>query len=368
MEDHADGTILEDEARQEPATGRAGELSAMEDGIRDHNAMGAGPSENGKAAIPMGPTVISTFAGCGGSSLGYRWAGYKELLAIDFDPNACATFRLNFPGVPMWERDMRTVTVDEIMAFTGIKEGELDVLDGSPPCQGFSMAKGKRNVNDSRNDLFEPYVRLIVGLRPRAFVMENVPGQASGKMKGKFFEILRALEATGYVVRCRKMNAALHGVPQARERLFYVGVRPDLGKEPAFPRPSAKPMAVSAALSGLSDPGLRVAISAEAKALWMRCHQGNSFSSVHRKGSWFNSRKVDPTIPSPTVTKTAALYHWREARKLGINEVKRLCGFPDSFKLTGSFNAQWARLGNAVMPPMMKAMAQTIRKDILGYE
>ena len=91
------------------------------------------------------PTVISTFAGCGGSSLGYKWAGFQELLAIEWDDNAVETFKLNFPEVPMWKRDMKAVTGKEILDFTGLKPGDLDILDGSPPCQGFSVI-GKRDV------------------------------------------------------------------------------------------------------------------------------------------------------------------------------------------------------------------------------
>jgi len=110
------------------------------------------------------PTVISTFAGGGGSSLGYHMAGYKELLAIDFEHNACDTLRLNF-DFPIWQRDIREVTAEEILSFCHLQSGELDVLDGSPPCQGFSTA-GKRNLHDSRNNLFKDFVRLIEGLQP----------------------------------------------------------------------------------------------------------------------------------------------------------------------------------------------------------
>src|ERR1022692_353194 len=89
------------------------------------------------------PTVVSLFAGCGGSSLGYSMAGYRELLAVEWDAKACATFRLNFPGVPVHEGDIALLTNRMAGKLTGLKPGELDVLDGSPPCQGFSTA-GKR--------------------------------------------------------------------------------------------------------------------------------------------------------------------------------------------------------------------------------
>lgn len=173
------------------------------------------------------PTVISLFCGTGGSSLGYKWAGYKELLAIDFDSHATECFKLNFPEVPCWNRSVFDVLYQEILDFCNIRNGELDVLDGSPPCQGFSTA-GKRNVNDSRNDLFKRYVYFIEGLKPKVFIMENVPGMAKGKMKGMFIEIMKTLKETGYIVKCKKMNSMYYGVPQSRERLIFIGVRPDI--------------------------------------------------------------------------------------------------------------------------------------------
>lgn len=99
---------------------------------------------------PNAPSVISTFAGGGGSSLGYSMAGFHELLAVEWDDNAVATFKLNFPKVPIFHGDIAKLSVEKIFEMTGLKEGELDVFDGSPPCQGFSTA-GKRVLDDPRN-------------------------------------------------------------------------------------------------------------------------------------------------------------------------------------------------------------------------
>ena len=197
------------------------------------------------------PIVISTFAGCGGSSLGYKMAGFKELLAIDFDTNAVETFKLNF-DCPVWLRDIKTVTADEILKFTGIKKGELDILDGSPPCQGFSTA-GNRQVNDDRNGLFKEFVRLIEGLEPKVFVMENVSGMAKGKMKGAFIEIIKTLKSLNYKVKCKLMNAKYYNVPQSRERLIFIGVRKDLDIEPSYPEPNNKVIKFKNAITGIDD-------------------------------------------------------------------------------------------------------------------
>ncbi len=173
------------------------------------------------------PTVISLFAGCGGSSLGYSMAGFRELLAVEWDDNAVETFKLNFPDVPVYHGDIAKLSVEECLKITGLQPGELDVLDGSPPCQGFSTA-GKRKMEDGRNSLFKEYVRLLRGLQPKALVMENVSGLVKGKMKLIFAEILRELKASGYHVSARLMNAMYFGVPQSRERMIFIGVREDL--------------------------------------------------------------------------------------------------------------------------------------------
>lgn len=171
------------------------------------------------------PTVISTFAGCGGSSLGYSMAGFRELLAVEWDNNAVDTFRLNFPHVSVYHGDICKLSVEECIKLSGLMQpGELDVLDGSPPCQGFSTA-GKRQMSDTRNQLFLEYVRLLRGLQPKAFVMENVSGMIKGKMKLIFADIMRELKASGYEVKTWLLNAKYFYVPQSRERLIFIGVR-----------------------------------------------------------------------------------------------------------------------------------------------
>jgi len=171
--------------------------------------------------------VISLFAGCGGSSLGYSMAGYRELLAVEWDDHAVETFRLNFPDVPVWHGDIADLSVEKCLELAGLRPEELDVLDGSPPCQGFSTA-GKRKMDDGRNQLFREYVRLLRGLEPKVLVMENVSRMVKGKMKLIFAESVRELKASGYHVSARLMNAMYFGVPQSRQRMIFIGVREDL--------------------------------------------------------------------------------------------------------------------------------------------
>jgi len=286
-------------------------------------------------------TVISTFAGCGGSSLGYKWAGYRELLAIDFDKNAVETFKLNFDA-PIWQRDIKDVTGNEILEFCKIKKGELDILDGSPPCQGFSTA-GKQEVSDSRNDLFLEFVRLIKDLQPKVFVMENVSGMIKGKMKGVFNEILRTLKGLDYKVKCKLMNAKYYEVPQSRERVIFIGVREDLGVEPVYPVPLRKIISVKDVLVGR-------------KSIPQFYHRGQ-----------FDKKRQPTTRPIQTIIKTmsARFIESGTERKIAIEEVRLLQTFPGEYCMVGSDGQKWQRIGNSVPPKMMYHIAKTIKEEML---
>lgn len=206
------------------------------------------PSMGEIRAIPKnGLKVASTFSGCGGSCLGFKMAGFEHVYANEFVPAARDTYAANFPGVRLDDRDIRLVQPEDILRGAGLKKGELDVLEGSPPCASFSTA-GKRNkawgevkkysdVKQRTDDLFFEFVRLLRGLAPRAFVAENVAGLVKGVAKGYFLEILSELKACGYVVACRVLDAQWLGVPQQRARTIFVGVREDLGIAPAHPAP-----------------------------------------------------------------------------------------------------------------------------------
>lgn len=330
-------------------------------------------------------SVISTFAGCGGSSLGYKWTGYDELLAVDFDRLACECFGLNFPA-PIWCRDIREIKAEEILEFCGLDRGELDLLDGSPPCQGFSAA-GKRRVSDDRNSLFREFCRLLDGLRPKAFVMENVAAAAWGRMRGVFMEMMGALEGCGYTVKCKMLNAKYYGVPQSRARLFWVGVRGDLKVESQYPEPSNRIRTVKWALEQVvEDSDREVVIPSEGiQQLVRQMRQGERAAKYDPRNfgydpegnwGWAESRygrdlyRLDLSRPAPTVRAmiykgwTGAI-HPLENRFLTIQELKAICSFPQDFKLTGNFQERWRLLGNAVMPRQMEAVARTVKEKIL---
>lgn len=307
------------------------------------------------------PTVISTFAGCGGSSLGYHMAGFRELLAVEWEQNAVDTFRLNFPHVPVYHGDIAKLSVDECLRLSGLKPGELDVFDGSPPCQGFSTA-GKREIADSRNQLFREYCRLLKGLQPRAFVMENVSGMVKGDFKLVFAEILRTLKGCGYRVKARLLNAMFYGVPQSRERMIFVGVRDDLGVEPSHPLGWSEPVTAGAAVVGVPASESRK-MSDRAKSIWPMLAPGQD-GDVRTPGKDFSIHKASPMRPLPTIRKEQTSgngqMHWSERRWLTMRELARCGSFPDGFAFTDPAEGV-RRVGNSVPPLLMRSVASHVR-------
>lgn len=322
------------------------------------------PSMEEIRALPWnGFTAVSTFSGCGGSSTGYRMAGFKLLWASEFIDAARDAYKANCaPYTVVDGRDIRQVQPQDILDATGLKVGELDLFDGSPPCSSFSTA-GKREKGwgevkkysdkaQRTDDLFFEYIRLIQGLQPKTFVAENVSGLVKGTAKGYFLEILRALKACGYQVEARVLDAQWLGVPQARQRLIFVGVRNDLGLKPAHP----KPLNYSYDTSDVF-PHIK-----------MVKHGGFP-------NNWISSNRAHPTIVasggtcSPTAYLSGGHFVTESTpdnfRRLTIDEVKLLSGFPSDYVLTGDFAQQWERCVRAVPPVMMSHIAATVRDEIL---
>jgi DNA (cytosine-5)-methyltransferase 1 len=324
------------------------------------------------------PKFISTFAGCGGSSLGYSMAGFRELLAVEWDANAIETFKLNFPGVDTFLGDIKQLSLEEVFERTGLAPGELDVFDGSPPCQGFSTA-GKRKFHDSRNQLFREYVRLLKGLQPKAFIMENVSGMVKGKMRVIFSEILRELKACGYKVVARLMNAMYFGVPQSRNRMIFVGVREDLAVDPSHPLAMTRPMQLWEAISDLPLAVQNQDIDhiwideLEKQTKWIgraaRLKPGEKVAP-----GTASSRRAVMTRPLETIQSCrpgSASYvrnctvHPSQPRTLSVREMARCQSFPDEFRFVDPMKFGRYRIGNSVPPLFMRAIAEHIRSAIL---
>ena len=321
------------------------------------------------------PTVISTFAGCGGSSLGYHLAGFKELLAVEWDDNAAATFKLNFPDVPLYHGDIAKLSVEECLARSGLRVGQLDVFDGSPPCQGFSVA-GNRKFSDPRNGLFKEYARLLTGLQPKVFVMENVTGMIKGAMKQAYLKIISELRGCGYQAQGQVMNAMYYNVPQSRERVIIIGVRNDLGLQPSHPKPQLKPVSVGEAIKNAPTDGLNgkyLELTGKTSELIKILKPGqrmdNLYEQVHGKGkrAYFAFSRTHPDKPSNTITKdSCGLIHFKENRTLTVGELKLVGSFSHNFKFIGTYLSANQRIGNSVPPNLMKAIALHIKQEILA--
>lgn len=311
-------------------------------------------------------TVVSTFSGAGGSSLGYKNAGGRILLAVEIENNAAATYRLNFPDTPIHKGDIGALKVEDVLKRTNLKAGELDILDGSPPCQGFSMVGG-RKFGDSRNKLFTEFARLLYGLQPRVFVMENVGGMVRGKMRLLFVECLKRLKGCGYRVSARLLNAQYFHVPQFRRRLIFVGVREDIGLEPSHPKAQSRPMPVRR-IEIIPNPRMRN--SPRTVRLWRQMKQGGSGKDVpETNGTSFGLFRLDPNKPCPTIVKRwtagSGIMHWDEPRFLSVPELAQVQTFGLAFKWTGTPTDACRLIGNSVPPRMMQAIAEHIRDNIL---
>ncbi len=310
-------------------------------------------------ALPWnGLTVASTFSGCGGSCLGYRMAGFKVAWANEFVPAAQDSYRANAPDCYLDPRDIKLVQPEEILDVLGMKQGDLDLFDGSPPCQAFSTA-GKREkgwgelktyehgAKQANETLFSEYVRLLRGLKPKVFVAENVSGLVKGTAKGYFLEILAALKASGYRVTCRVLDAQWLGVPQQRQRTIFVGVREDLKIDPVHPKPLAYRYSVRDALPHISG-----------------VEHGDGFKADENGHFLSPGEKPAPPMLAGRAVRVATGGTTR--RKFTIDEVKAICSFPPDFILKGSYAQQWERLGNSVPPVMMSHIAKTIRDKVFN--
>ena len=319
------------------------------------------------------PTVISTFAGCGGSSLGYKMAGYKELLAVEIDDHAVKIFKMNFPEVPVLQKDVSKLTGKQILDFCGIDKGELDVFDGSPPCQGFSTA-GKRQVCDARNDLVGHYIRLVGELQPKVFIMENVSGMVKGVMKGTFIEYVKQMKALDYNVSCRLLNAKWLGVAQSRERMICIGVRQDIGV-PVFPELQKKLITVKQMIGDLEN-----IMKPEINHVWVDEQKKNTLNwrrALHAKqGEKYKPHRmrIYQNRPLPTITtggmKIGVKFmlgnsscHYLHTRALSIRELARCQSFPDDFKFDNDLVNSPGRIGNSVPSLMMKAISERIKDE-----
>lgn len=350
------------------------------------------PSMKEIEEIPWnGYNVVSTFSGGGGSCLGYRMAGYHVLWANEFVEEAQRTYRANHPGTILDTRDIRQVKPEEILEAIHMKPGELDLFDGSPPCCAFSTAgkreKGwgkARDYSDGKSqqieNLFFEYIRILNGLQPKCFIAENVSGLVKGTAIGYFKEFLGQMKACGYRVKAQLLNAKWLGVPQARERLIFIGVRNDLNIEPIFPQPLKYWYSIRNAFEGLKidEEEREMLLETAQKYAWgkiaekMQKNPTHSISGQDITGhGYFNLTRQPIDQPCGTLCQShgglsvCGSIHPMENRKYTIGELKRITSIPDDFILTGDYSQKYERLARMVPPIMMMWIAKTLQTEVL---
>lgn len=322
--------------------------------------------------------VISLFAGGGGSSTGYRMAGGSILCINEFIPEAITTYKANWPDTIIVTEDIKKLSPDQILSVVKKNKGELDILDGSPPCSAFStMGKREKNWGKEKKysdttqtnveDLFFEYIRILRGLMPKVLVAENVSGLAKGIAKGYLNEILRELRGSGYQIECKILNAKWLGVPQSRPRVIFIGVRNDLWKpiykDKLHPKPHNQVIKVKTAIAKLEMTAQDKIKTDIKKYAVYKLLKGMKIGEQHKIR--FSLFKLHPEKPSPCITATSAgqgaakVMHW-DNRGLTVAETKRIMSVPDDYILTGTYQQQLERLGRMVPPVMMKEIAENL--------
>ena len=356
--------------------------------------------------------VLSTFAGGGGSSTGYRLAGGKILAVNEFVPEAQNTYRENYPNTTIVPGDIKELTGTYLMEQAGVKVSELDILDGSPPCSAFSMAgsvshgegrthadafgkkkqysdiKGVENVED----LFFEFLRVAKDIKPKVIIGENVEGLTMGEAKEYFHKIQNTFEDIGYLIVANVLDSSYFGVPQSRKRCFFIGVREDVAEKVGinfmtmyqlYPDKNDFRTTLGEAINDVVNEDkeeleyLFDKISPEravGKTLMKMPKDPDKVLTgmdYHVKGHHFNLKRSSLRKPCPTITAmgnlagVAGTCHPIEDRKFTIKELKRIMSLPEDFKLTGKLNKKSERIGRMVPPLMMKALAESVYNKVL---
>lgn len=348
---------------------------------------------------------IGLFSGCGGLDLGFSAAGVDVVGHVEIWDAANKIYEQNFPESKLLGTDITDITDSDIKKWK--KEfGEIDIIVGGPPCQGFSLA-GKRDPEDARSQLYKQYVSIVDGIHPKVFVFENVAKLTSMKTKdGKLFinEIFSEFSKAGYSIVYKVLNACEYGVPQSRERVILVGVRTDLKKNFEFGRPQygivpeigqisvfgekKSPRTFKEATEDLqmlengeistNDPLHWAIVHPEHVIEWLKdVPEGKSAHDnpdpSKRPPSGFNTtyKRIEWNAPCSTISTNFSMIsgcrnvHPTNTRSLTIREATRAQSFPDEFVFCGKWGDVRHAIGNAVPPLLAYEIAKEIIDQIL---
>ena len=370
-------------------------------------------------------TYISFFAGGGGSSAGYKLAGGDCKFVNEFQQVAVDTYLANWPNTPHICDDIKNITGKQIMEMTGIQEGELDILDASPPCPPFSMSGTKQKgwgkektaygmKQKNIEDLTWEVIRITGEMKPKVVICENVKGLTMDYASEHLQRMVNDFEAQGYTTVWKVLKGQEQGVPQKRERVFIVSVRNDVLDDIGmpfmllsglFPEPEKEFATIQDAIGDLKQDNenaseayeLVEAMKKGAKWKWLKrlpknpdrvvsvgddvvgpwydkviAHRKKWGKTVpEKKHSFYQSRRVPYNQASHTLseqglmTSLAVHLHPEEDRVFTTKESARIMTLPDDYKLTGTLNQQLARIGLMVAPICMKYLADEIYKQVL---
>ena len=308
--------------------------------------------------------VFGTFICGGGSTMGYKLAGFNHLGGVEIDPPISDVYKTNHNPKHLYNLDIRDFNKLENLP----KElFNLDILDGSPPCSTFSMAGsrekawGKEKVfregqaKQSLDDLVFVYCDTIIKLQPKVFLLENVKGIIQGNAKVYSKNIVKKMTDAGYNVQVFCLNAASMGVPQKRERVFFIGHK----KEFDLPKLKLSFNEKSICYGEFEDDNFENKVANCDLQYYDICKQGNSIASVHPKGNRFNSIKLSKNGIVNTIASGSELYHYEKKKALSNNELKQ-CG---TYPLDYNFKTIEPKylIGMSVPPVMTAQIANQIK-------
>lgn len=333
--------------------------------------------------------AIDLFCGAGGLSQGLKEAGFNVIGAVEKEPVVAETYRLNHTDVHLWTKDIQKLTAEEIMNTLGLQKGQLDLLAGCPPCQGFSSMRtknGASSVTDERNDLVFEMVRLVEELMPKAIMMENVPGLAKDPRMEK---VLARLKSLGYHIDDETVQVhdiSKYGVPQRRKRMILMT---GLDKKIPFAQPEQEVKHVRQILENIPSPGLghdplhdypvnrtpkiekMISLipkdggsrSDLPKQYWLPCHlrYPKGFRDVYGRMKW---DAVSPTITGGCINPSKGRFlHPEENRAITLREALLLQTFPKNYKFPTIIARDRIALmiGNALPPYYIKKHAEQIK-------
>lgn len=343
------------------------------------NELKTGPwkLEDLKKVEKINKTVFSCFSCGGGSTMGYKLAGYDVIGCCEIDPQMMEVYKEN--------HNPKHAYLMSIREFKNIPNSklpkelfELDILDGSPPCSSFSMS-GSREKKWGKNkkfregqseqildDLFFEFIDVAEKLKPKVVVAENVKGLIQGNAKGYVKQIFQGFKKIGYECQLFLLNAAVMGVPQKRERVFFIANSIENKIKLEF---NEEQISVKKALLNTDNKDVKY-LSENMKKYWDKCQYGEAFSKYHPKRFLFNWVKIHKNKPCNTLASTnlsqGCITHFDEPRGLSTSESVRIQTFPEDYNFL-NYNSKYI-IGMSVPPFMVQRIANQIAIQFFQIE